>query len=126
MRAATCALAWGVAGVQDHKANTSLTDLSLWNNNVGDAGATALADALQATVLTCKECVFRASIRCHSKCRFTKSSEELASSPCSAVCVAAFLILLGVEGKSLLMSVSKELRTVVFKLMWHGVTTELD
>ena len=91
---------------------------------MGDAGAAALADALQATVLTCKKCMFRASVCCHSKCRFAKSSEELASSPCSAVCVAVFLILLMVEGKSLLMSVSRELRTVVSKLVWNGVTTE--
>ena len=42
----------GVGGVavQDQKANTTLTILSLWSNKVGDAGATALADALQATV----------------------------------------------------------------------------
>ena len=39
--------------VQDQKANATLTDLVLWGNDVGDAGATALADALQATVLTC-------------------------------------------------------------------------
>ena len=37
--------------VQDQKANAALTDLVLWRNDVGDAGATALADALQATVL---------------------------------------------------------------------------
>ena len=113
-----------MGAVKDHKANTSLTFLGLWNNNVGDAGAAALAESLQATVLTCKKCVFRESVRCHRKCRFTKSSEELASSTCSAVCVAVFLILLVVEGKLLLVSVSRELRAVVFKLMWHGVRTE--
>ena len=113
-----------MSAVKDHKANTSLTVLSLEKNNVEDAGAAALADGLQATVLTCKKCVFRASVCCHRKCHFGKSSEELVSSPCSAVCVAAFLILLVVQGKRLLMSVSRELRTVVFKLMWHGVPTE--
>ena len=68
MRAATCALAWGVAGVQDHKANTSLTLLSLGYDEVGDAGATALAEAVKVTVLTCKKCVFRESVCCQSKC----------------------------------------------------------
>ena len=53
MLSATCAFAWRVAGVQDHKANTSLTELNLWNNKVGDAGATALAEAVKATVLMC-------------------------------------------------------------------------
>ena len=71
-----------MSAVTDHKVNTSLTALILEKNNVGDAGAAALADALQATVLTCKKCVFRASVCCHSKCHFAKSSEELASSTC--------------------------------------------
>ena len=52
MHAATCALAWVVAAVEHCKANTSLIVLDLRRNKVGDAGATALADALQATVLT--------------------------------------------------------------------------
>ena len=47
-----------ISAVKDHKANTSLTVLDLVKNNVGDAGAAALADALQATVLMCKKCVF--------------------------------------------------------------------
>ena len=55
MHAATCALSWVVAAVEHCKANTSLTALYLAENKVGDAGATALADALQATVLTCKK-----------------------------------------------------------------------
>ena len=84
-RAATCALAW--VSVKDHKANATLTVLKL-GNIVGDGGASALADALKAAVLTCKKCVFRACVRCHCKCRFTKSCEELESSTCSAVCVA--------------------------------------
>ena len=93
-RAATCALAWVVGAVQDQKANATLTKFDLDYNNVGDAGATALAEAVRATVLTCKKCVFRASVCCHRKCRFTMSSEELASSTCCAGCVAAFVILL--------------------------------
>ena len=52
--------------------NTSLTDLRLEENNVGDAGAAALAKSLQATVLTCGQLLFRASVCCHSKCRFAK------------------------------------------------------
>ena len=79
------------AAVKDHQANTSLIELNLDNNKVGDAGATALADALQATVLTCKKCVFRACVRCHRKCRFTKSSAEWASSTFLAECVLVFV-----------------------------------
>ena len=48
-----------MGAVTDHKGNTSLTKLDLWNNKVGDAGATALAKSLEATVLTCKKCVFQ-------------------------------------------------------------------
>ena len=80
--------------VKDQKANATLTELNLWNNRVGDGGASALADALKATVLTCKKCVFTACVCFHCKCRFTKSCEELASSTCSAVCVATFVIFL--------------------------------
>ena len=82
-----------MGAVTDHKANASLTALNLQWNKVGDAGATALAEALKATVLMCKKCVFRASVPCHRKCCFTESSEELASSTCGAACVAAFVIL---------------------------------
>ena len=99
-RAATCALAWVVGTVQDQKANATLTELNLNSNNVGDAGASALAEAVKATVFTCKNCVFRACVCCHRKCRFTKSSEELASSTCCAGCVAAFVILLVVRRKT--------------------------
>ena len=38
---------------EHHKANTTLTVLSLMYNEVADAGATALAEALEATVWTC-------------------------------------------------------------------------
>ena len=39
-----------VAAVQDQKVNRALTTLFLNNNDVGDAGAAALAEALKATV----------------------------------------------------------------------------
>ena len=52
-RAATWALAWRVACVQDYNANATLTILDLYSNEVADAGATALAEAVKATVLTC-------------------------------------------------------------------------
>ena len=45
--------------VKDHKGNTSLTDLSLGGNKVGDASATALAEAVKATVLTCQLYLFQ-------------------------------------------------------------------
>ena len=48
-----------MGAVKDHKENTSLKELNLNGNNVGDAGAAALAKSLQATVLTCKKCVFQ-------------------------------------------------------------------
>ena len=83
-----------MGSVKHHKANAALTKLDLENNRVGDAGATALADALQAAVLTCKKCVLRARVRCHRKC-VIESSAEWASSTC---------------GESLYMSVSQELR----------------
>ena len=89
--AATCA---SMGAVKDHKGNTSLTVLWLERNKVGGAGAAALAKALQATVLTCKKCVFRASVCCHSKCHFAKSSEELVSSTCLAVCALLVLKLM--------------------------------
>ena len=52
---------------------------------VRTAASLRMTDALQATVLTCKKCVFKASVCCHSKCHFAKSSEELVSSTCLAV-----------------------------------------
>ena len=42
-----------MGAVTDHKANTSLTKLWLNYDEVGDAGATALAEAVKATYLTC-------------------------------------------------------------------------
>ena len=35
------------------EANSALTELNLYENKVGDAGAVALADTLKATVVTC-------------------------------------------------------------------------
>ena len=46
-----------MGAVKDQKANATLTALILNDNRVGDGGAAALADALKATVLTCKKCV---------------------------------------------------------------------
>ena len=50
MTARVCPLASAVAAVQDQKANRALTTLDLAYNDVGDAGAAALAEALKATV----------------------------------------------------------------------------
>ena len=65
--------------VKDHKANTSLTEVYLRDNNVGDAGAAALADALQATVLECGSMSFQACASCFRRCRFVKWFQQLAS-----------------------------------------------
>ena len=48
-----------MGAVKDHKGNTSLIELNLDGNYVGDAGAAALAKALQATVLTCELYLFQ-------------------------------------------------------------------
>ena len=48
-----------MGAVKDHKGNTSLTVLNLYGNNVGDAGAAALAQAVKATVLTCESYLFQ-------------------------------------------------------------------
>ena len=39
-----------------HEANTSLQVLSLHDNEIGDAGALALAEALKATHVLCASC----------------------------------------------------------------------
>ena len=36
-----------------HEANTSLTDLDVAENKIGDQGAAAFADALKATLVLC-------------------------------------------------------------------------
>ena len=112
--------------VTDQKANATLTELNLCYNKVRDAGAAALADALKATVLTCKKCVFRACVRCHRKCRFTESSEELASSTCCAVCVAGFVIFCGLKGKVYSCLCRGNCARVVLKVMWHCVRTKQE
>ena len=58
--------------------------LTLCGNNLRDAFATALADALQATVLTCCQQLFRAWFTGCCRCRFTKWCERLA---CCCFCV---------------------------------------
>ena len=72
-------LSAGMDAVKDHKANTSLTEVYLSNNNVGDAGAAALADALQATVLACGSNSFQACASCFRRCRFATWFQQLAS-----------------------------------------------
>ena len=73
-----CALVSVVAAVNDHKANTTLTYLRLDNNKVADAGATALAEALKATVWTFGQWLFWAWPDCYHRCPFTKWCKELA------------------------------------------------
>ena len=108
-----CAPLCVVAAVNDHQANTTLTELYLRSNGVGNAGATALADALQATVLTCEQSLSSACACCCHRCPFTKWCKELASSTCCAICLAAsvFFFCLGVKCS---------VRCVVLKLMWHS------
>ena len=36
-----------------HEANSSLTELNLYNNQISDEGATAFAQALKATLVVC-------------------------------------------------------------------------
>ena len=38
---------------KSHEANNSITEISLFENNIGDGGAIALAESLKATLLTC-------------------------------------------------------------------------
>ena len=81
--------------MQDQKANRALTTLWLNENKVGNAGATALADALQATVLTCEPSLSSACACCDHRCPFTKCCEELgvAKLLCSLCpCFCVFLL----------------------------------
>ena len=86
-----------MGAVIDQKANVTLTELNLDDNAVGEAGAAALADALQATVLTCGHMSFQECASCCHRCRFAMCCEQLASLSCCAVCVAAsvFFLFLG-------------------------------
>ena len=88
--AATCPLVWVVAELQNCKANKTLTRLTLHNNKVGHAGATALADALQATVSACGHKAFQECASCCHRCCFARWCEQLASPSCCAVCLAVF------------------------------------
>ena len=72
-------LSAGMDAVKDHKANTSLTEVELGGNNVGDAAPAALADALQATVLACGSKSFQACASCFRRCRFLKWFQKLTS-----------------------------------------------
>ena len=49
----------GIGAVKDHKVNISLTAQWLGGNKVEDAGATALAQAVKATVLMCELYLFQ-------------------------------------------------------------------
>ena len=102
MRAATCALAWRVAGVQDHEANTSLTLLSLEDNIVGDAGATALAEAVKATASDqCSVDLFQGMrwlLQRMSLCRVEVSSLSVVRLLCN-LCVLLLCFFLCLEGK---------------------------
>ena len=44
---------WCFLYSKNYKVNSALTELNLWNNKVGDAGAVALAEALKAMAVTC-------------------------------------------------------------------------
>ena len=48
-----CATQWCTRRADPHEANTSLNVLAISNNNIGDEGAKALADALRATFVLC-------------------------------------------------------------------------
>ena len=85
-----CAAELVITAVQDQKANAILSALNLRDNNVGDASATALADALQATVSACGHTAFQECASCCHRCCFARWSEQLASPSCCAVCVALF------------------------------------
>ena len=116
----------GMGAVTDHKANGTLTKLDLCKNRVGDAGAAALAEALKATVLMCKKCVFGVRVRCHRKCCFMESSEELGvvNSLCSVRC--GFCDICGLKGKVYSFLCRGSCARVVLKLMWHSVRPKLD
>ena len=43
----------GIGALRNQKASTTLQVLRLADNNVGDVGANAIAEALKAGVLTC-------------------------------------------------------------------------
>ena len=94
-----------MGAVKDHQANTSLIELTLNGNNVGDAGAAAFGDALQATVVTCGQELFQSCVSCYHRCCFAKWCEQLAS-PCycaSCVCVLLLCFFLCLEGNDSLM-----------------------
>ena len=85
-----CAAELVITAVQDQKANATLTELSLKSNKVGEARATALADALQATVSACGHTAFQECASCCQRYCFAQWCEQLASPSCCAVSVAVF------------------------------------
>ena len=62
----------GARAADLHEANTSLKKLNISENNIGDEGAKALAEALEATFVLCTRCYrgygenFVARVRCFS------------------------------------------------------------
>ena len=122
--AATCPLTWVVAALQNCKANKTLTRLTLHNNNIKNTSATALADALQATVSACGQTAFQECASCCHRCCFARWCEQLASPSCCAVCVFFFFVFL-VSGRKKSRGVEYCSR-VVLKLMWHCFRIELD
>ena len=90
MIARICAPLSVVAAVNDHKANTTLTGLGLDSNKVADAGATALAEALKATV-----CRFISSCSRHVLLMTTDvTSQSGVKSWCRQLVVQSVLLLL--------------------------------
>ena len=81
-----------MGAVKDHKANTSLTALWLCGNNVGDAGVTALAKSLQATVLTCELYLFQGM--CFLLPQMSRCTVVLAVGVVQFVCAASVFFLL--------------------------------
>ena len=74
----------GMGAVKDQQANATLTVLNLGGNNVGDAGAAALAESLKAMACAC----------CYQMCHFTLRCEQMTSSGCFEVCMCGFCVVL--------------------------------
>ena len=68
-----------VAAAKHYKANTTLAYLNLNDNNVGNEGAAALAEAVKATVLLCG---LELRVPSFHKCCFAAKRYELAFQSC--------------------------------------------
>ena len=80
-----------MGAVKDHKGNTSLTELNLRGNNVGDAGAAALAQAVKATVLTCELYLFQGT--CFLLPQMSRYTVVLAAGVVRLLCDVCVLLL---------------------------------